>query len=166
MNLVFLDIETSGLDPNYHEPIEVGYCWPGVSKSFSIPFDESRADPKALEVNEWGKRKFAPMYGHHQACEELKKYLSGAQVVANNVAFDLAFLSAFMRRNGYEPPWHHSGIDLKSLVAGRMGVSPALVSTSMIIRHFKLPNNRAHTALGDAVWNMQVYKALKLWEAE
>lgn len=163
--LWFLDIETSGLDPNYHEPIEVAYInQQGRFEEFSLPFDEGKADDTALEVNGWGKRKFARQLSHEAACALMASTLEGAIIVSNNVAFDVSFLEAFMRRNHFDPPWHYSNIDLKSLVAGRLGVSPLQVSTSSIIKHTGVTNPSAHTALGDAEWNLNVYNKLKLWE--
>ena len=175
----FLDIETSGLNPYYHEPIEV--AWVDLDHteqdvSFSLPFDPLNAEDKALEVNGWGNRTFAPRLRHSDAVPLITKALEGQTLVGNNIAFDVAFLSAYLYRHRAEPTWYHSGFDLKSLVAGHMGVSPALVTTDRIIHHFGLAPQRFvrdhsvhrevvkyHGALYDAKWNRQIYELLGLW---
>jgi len=172
----FIDIETSGLNPYYHEPIEV--AWVDLDHtvpdiSFSLPFDPINAEEKALEINGWGNRPFATRVKHIDALRLLTEELRDEILVGNNIAFDLAFLSAYLRRHRREPTWYHSGFDLKSLVAGHMGVSPALVTTERIIQHFGLAPQRFvcakalkryHGALYDAKWNRHIYELLNLWE--
>lgn len=167
MGLVFLDIETNGLNPAYHQPIEVGWVTlDDVATEFSLPFDVDKSEAKALEVNGYGRRQFAQLLSPAQAVGIIRKELAGQTIVANNVAFDLSFLAAFLRKQGVltPPPWKHTGFELKSLVAGKLGVSPELVSTTTIVNHFKLEAIGKHTALGDARWNREIYLALQLYE--
>ena len=175
----FIDIETNGLNPYYHEPIEVAWVdldHTVTETAFSLPFDTIGSEEKAFEVNGWGNRAFAPRLKHSDAVPLITVGLRDEILVGNNIAFDMAFLSAYLRRHRREPTRHHSGFDLKSLVAGHMGVSPTLVTTEGIIRHFALAPQRFvrdrnepqgpvkyHGALYDAKWNRQIYELLNLW---
>jgi DNA polymerase III alpha subunit (gram-positive type) len=165
--LVFLDLETSGLDPAVHEAIEFGLVFEdGSDAAFSVAFDVERASPKALEVNGYGEREFAPALPWRTAAITLHGALKGAVVVGNAVHFDLAFTSAFIRRHSsLDPqPWDHRAVDLKSLAAGRIGIDPRKLTSGAIGRHFgePLPED-AHSALADAHWNRRLYNAMGLY---
>jgi DNA polymerase III alpha subunit (gram-positive type) len=171
-DLIFFDIETSGLDPFKHDVIEFGYVIErkGVvmdEQEFSVPFDLSLASEEALEVNGWGKRQFAPRIEIGAAVAWLLLDFQDATMVVNSLQFDLTFTSVFLHR--YAPadanptPWSHRGVDLKSVTAGKLGLAPHLLTTGAIKRHFNLKQTAAHTALGDAWFNHDWYHALELW---
>ncbi len=166
--LVFLDIETTGLDPFYHEVIEVGMIiadLDGTESSriaFSMPFNQFRADAKALEVNGYGVREFAPFMEQDEGAKEVARATDGRIVVGNNVQFDLIFLRFHLKRHGLEPMWHYAPIELKSLIAGVMNLAPPW-STSMLTDRLGVPMPKdRHSALVDAQWNRDAYAALKL----
>ncbi len=163
---VVVDIETSGLDPAVHEVIEVG----GVDNTgwefeFSLPFDQSKAEEKALEVNGWGKRPFAPEISHANAVATLSGIFSHPNplIVASPAHFDVGFLEALFRSQGSRPPWsHRSVIDLKSYACARLGVLTDF-KNSEIARLFDIERDEdedEHTALGDARWTARIWHAL------
>ena len=167
-DLVFFDIETSGLDPFWNEVIEFGYVIERdgdlISEAYSVPFDMEHADEQALEINGWGKREFAPVISTFAAAQRLWSDLRDATMVVNSLQFDLTFTSVFLSRQGAKPsPWDHRGVDLKSVTAGKLGIAPNLLTTGAIKRHFNIPQSGEHTALGDAWFNYEWYKALGLW---
>jgi hypothetical protein len=55
--LAFIDIETTGLDPDAHEIWEVALITPnGLESVWQFPIDEIRADPIALDIGGyWGR---------------------------------------------------------------------------------------------------------------
>ena len=170
-DLVFLDLETSGLDPVEHEPIEFGIVGPDTFEwTFSVPFDLGKASPEALEVNGWGAREFAPPWGSGtpiEAAVSLHSHLSGRVLVGNGVHFDAAMVREFIRRHApalNPAPWDYRLVDLKSLAAGRIGVDPRDLSTAAIGRHFGVPlPDDAHTAIVDARWNRDLFYAMGLY---
>lgn len=173
-DLAFLDVETTGLDPQRHELLEVAAYIVGNPRSasprrfdvvhFSLGIDEARANPDALKINRYYQRyedlRLSRM-PRLSAAKHVAASLKGVTVVGNNVAFDLAFLSAFLGEHGHDPrPWHYSTLDLKAYVAGRAGMPyPASTATIAEVAGVPLPDD-AHTALADAQWNYDVYKAL------
>ena len=187
--LVAVDVETTGLDPVKHELIEVGLVFrtgqdpsdadaPTREESFSLAFDVEAADPKALEVNGYGKRNFARLVNPVYAAGFLRSILDDAHLVGKNPQFDGAFLAAFIAKAGPHtktPPWHHRMVDVGTLAWGWYnGVelggrnedpltedfwdTPPNVEQTAKLLGVPLPEGDAHTALGDARW---AFKAME-----
>lgn len=106
--LVYLDIETTGLNPDLHEVWEVAYAVEDEPiQSFVLVHDLATADPQALELNGYYRRGWR--VPNEDADMELKKVLAGNTVVGANPSFDTEFLRA---RWG-TAPWHHRKIDVE-----------------------------------------------------
>lgn len=162
-HLVAVDLETSGLDPAIHEIIEVGVVWrmPGrldtATMEFALQFDESRADPKALEVNGWGKREFGPTVDKQWAREFLMELLDDAHVVGKNPIFDLSFLQRFLLLKTGEKPWHHRTVDIGAVCMGRFRLlDPPNTEAVESLTGIRIPENKRHSALADAQWAWDV----------
>jgi hypothetical protein len=161
--LVFVDVETTGVDPMKDEVIEVALVdLDGHSEEFSLSFNESRANSEALEINGWGKRPFPPRYFDSQASETLLRWFGYVDVVpdgedfpstkssldwerkekiglvAKHAHFDAGFLSAFLGRAGcfMTAPWTKHVYDLPSLICGRLGISPVLYNSESAEQFF------------------------------
>lgn len=178
--IVFLDIETTGLDPRRHQILEVAMIVRGTefpddkTINFSLPIIESLASPKALEVNRYHERRDQLRKDRlHPILAEnvLRDALAGAVVVGNNPQFDLRFIEQWFAANTWRAddaerddgatPWHYHPVDLKALVAGRMGMGPPPWSTSDIAREAGVPLPEGyHSAAVDAAWNRDVYDAV------
>lgn len=120
MTLVFLDTETTGLDPQRHEIWELAYAVDDSDIRGGVVYHALRnADPTALRLNGYHDRVYPQKFADMQALEEgLRKALDGATVVAANPAFDTAFLRA---RWGVTP-WHHRLWDIEAFAAGVLGL--------------------------------------------
>jgi DNA polymerase III epsilon subunit-like protein len=134
--LVFVDTETTGLDPRRHEVYEIS-----MTKVTSVDYEpedaESRdywIEPRQLQHAESGALQVGRFYerrdkldervtGNLVNSEELRvltameiaRFTEGCHLVGAQVHFDAGFLNAFLRQNGACPAWHHRLIDVESL---------------------------------------------------
>jgi DNA polymerase III alpha subunit (gram-positive type) len=115
-DLIFLDIETTGLDPNRHQVWEIAYAVnDGPIECEVVAHSLAFADPKALEINGHTDRcnviTHSPAgYLGHDFEAKLEAALTGNTIIGANPAFDTAFLAARWRL----APWHHRMIDIES----------------------------------------------------
>lgn len=120
MTYVYVDTETTGLDPDRHEVWEIAYAVDdGPIRSGVVLHSLRHADPMALDMNGyWGRTKdVAP-----ESCMEVETVLRGAfrpgmTLVGANPRFDAAFLRA---RWG-EEPFHYRLLDVEAYAMGALG---------------------------------------------
>lgn len=153
----FIDIETNGTNYNYHEAIEIGIVVGKEEFECSLPFQLSRSNPKALEVNGWGKREFAPLMHPQDAVAQIWSLTQDCYLVGQNVRFDERFVESLMRAHGIVPEWNFRLVELSSLVAGVQGLMPPIRS-SEITAITGIENKYKHTALGDAKWDRDIFQ--------
>lgn len=172
---VAVDIETSGLDPDWYDIIEVGLVVEtdtGVDRiEFSLPFDLSSADDRALEINGYGQRAFAPRVDDVAKQVGLTyPLLDGVHIIGKNPSFDVGFLKPLFQNHGYmNPPWHHRLIDVGMLAWGWYNAFGEVTQTwqeyppnSECVAELvgvPLPTTR-HTALADAEWAYDVFRKI------
>jgi DNA polymerase III alpha subunit (gram-positive type) len=163
--LAFVDLETSGLDPLTHEIIEAAVIVDEdgvVTAEFecSLPFDEAKAHPRALEVNGWGKREFPPQMKPSEAAARIAALTDGAFFVGNCPWFDDAFLKALFRQHDVAPSWHYHLVDVENLIAGKLGLVPPWDSETVSAAvGIPVPADQ-HGAMPDARWSRDLYRAV------
>ncbi|PXY20851.1 3'-5' exonuclease [Prauserella muralis] len=161
-DVVFLDTETTGLDPLRHEVWEVAYAVnDGPIVTAYLPHSLRTADPAALEMNGYWDRApvgMSPCFGA-LADVELRRALTGVTVVGSNPAFDTAFLRA---RWGVAP-WHYRLLDVATYAMPVLGYDrPASLKTvtdAVRANGFEVPEPD-HSAAGDVETLRAVYSAL------
>jgi DNA polymerase-3 subunit epsilon len=162
MTLVFLDTETTGLDPQRHEIWELAYAVDDGDIHGGVVYHSLRsADPTALRLNGYHDRVYPQKFSEMQALEEgLRKALDGATVVGANPAFDTAFLRA---RWGVTP-WHHRLWDIEAYAAGVLGLDKlagnAGVADLLRDRGFDIPKPD-HSAAADVAATRASFYALR-----
>lgn len=182
-NLVFLDLETTGLDPHVHEILEVAFIVRNPEPSptatdmlettfhFALNINERHADERALEVNRYWERwkkpvnegGFPAVQTDEWAAGVFLNHLRDAIIVGNNVQFDVRFIERFLLDCGCATitPWFYHPVDLKALVAGTFNLGEPPWSTREIAEAARVPIPAdAHSALVDARWNRDVYDAV------
>lgn len=161
--LVFVDCETTGLDPSRHEVYEIAAICDGEETLHAwLPVDVGAADADALRISGYYEREPpAGMLQHPKtAAEQLARLTSRAHLVGINPAFDAAFLREFLRRHGYAPAWHYHLVDCLALAAGHLGLAPPWDSDELA-RRLGVPElGVRHTALADAEWARHIYRAV------
>lgn len=158
--VVFLDTETTGLDPALHEVWEIAYAiGDRPIASGVIPHSLQTADPDALAMNGYASRGMG-VTPDPWLDVELKRLLAGATIVGSNPAFDTAFLRA---RWGVAP-WHHRLIAVESMAFGIFGYDKpkglAAVSADLRERGHEIPEPD-HTAAGDVAALRATFNALR-----
>lgn len=128
--LVFVDTETTGLDPARHEVYEIALEKTNDSGDlitghhiWIAPRQLQNAEPGALQVGRFYER--FPERGwvstdeeRFASAREIAAFTEGCYLVGANPAFDAGFLNAFLRESGVCPAWHHRLIDIESLAVG------------------------------------------------
>lgn len=172
MSIVSLDLETTGLDERIHEAWEVAlvddmggvHCW-----QFPLRKRFMDTSPEALNIGGFHERYVvergwcvtpfaASRYDPELVAEIIAKRLEGVTLMGCAIQFDMRFLAELLRAYDVEPTWHHRALDLGSYAAGVFDKPEPMSSKTM---QEIVPNHDAHTALGDARWNWQMYHYLR-----
>lgn len=162
--LVFLDLETTGLNPTRHQVWEAAYAVgvDGDVQTSFLPHGLENADPAALHFNNYVVRAAQTQMDMSKALMfegAFKAALQGATVVAANPAFDMAFLFA---RWG-EAPWHYRLLDIEAYAMPLLGYDrPQGLNT--IVKDLRERGHEIytpdHTARADVLCLRDCYKAL------
>lgn len=161
MSLVFVDLETGGLDPYSHPIIEVGALVEPEGKviHFSLPVDLGRCAISALQVNRYVERYDDLVEierDPEEGAAEIAEALEGNVLVANNAVFEAAFLREFLSSHSFELGWHYRPVDTGALVAAKYGIAPPwstrklLAEAGLSVEGLGVPLEERHTALADA----------------
>ncbi|MEK7505003.1 MAG: 3'-5' exonuclease [Patescibacteria group bacterium] len=176
-NLAFIDLETTGLDPEKHEIIELACLLakqipnPGKGPKLELIEEfEFKIKPKHLETAE---QMALNKNGYNDAdwlfaadLEQVLKTLSdkavGASMVAHNVTFDWNFLNKAFSTTGIPNKMHYHRIDTMSMAFTKLYHDDRAQAFSLgaLADFFGLKNDRAHTALADIRTTFELYKKL------
>jgi DNA polymerase III epsilon subunit-like protein len=174
-DIVFLDIETMGLDPV--APIwefaairrEVNGCWCCDTKvEFFIQHDPAHwlDDPNWPDSfkQDYLARFDETAIPEQDAADIIASYVAdGAIVHASNPAFDMERIQILLERNKMTPGWDYHPKDIPSLVEGYLSAKGRLpeerwTSNSLSTALGVDPADYArHTALGDCLWTLAQY---------
>jgi len=142
--LCFLDLETTGLEPERHQIYEIGLVVRDPVSSdkdlewtWWLPVDLGRADPNALKVGRFFERRpnqsrtwtgalqWAPdeagkveEVALDDVASSVMELTAGAHLVGAVPSFDAAFLAYFLRDHRCCPAWHYHLVDVEALAAG------------------------------------------------
>lgn len=165
-NLIFLDTETTGLDPDRHDVWEIGLIRGDTGEEIIwhlIP-DLSKADPNALRLTDYYKRVNGPHWAwtdRKHVIKRLAELTAGKHLVGAVPSFDANFLERLLRANSYAPAWHYHLVDVEALMAGKLGIEPPWDTKAMSeLMGIPLGRFRQHEALEDARWAKAIYEAV------
>ena len=164
--IVFLDIETTGLDPDRHSMWELAliardddgdheYHW-------QLPVDLATADAAALRISRYYDRcqtlggeilQLEPVAATGETVTKLARLvahiLDGATLVGAVPSFDAGFIEKWLRTNGSCPTWHHRLRCVETLTAGHLR-NPKIGGLAHCCQALSITQEGEHTALGDA----------------
>jgi len=180
-DVVWLDCETTGLDPSRHVPWEIGLIVDDHEYLWQLDLTDSemsQADPMALKIGKFYERPRSPTIvgvdSRQWFANRLVTTIGRRHIVGAVPTFDDRFVGDFCRRQARPPIWHHHLIDIEALMVGYLAAlvrqHPDDVSTRERIQPpWKSDElSRAiginpsdfdrHTALGDARWAKAIYE--------
>jgi DNA polymerase III subunit epsilon len=117
--LIFVDIETTGLDRDRHQIVEI--AWAALIGPINVVRPRHTlafAQPEALQVNRYYARQ---LWKRPSSADEISRFILDARdstVVAANPAFDCGFLQSHFGH----APWHYRLSDIESFAAGVLGL--------------------------------------------
>jgi oligoribonuclease (3'-5' exoribonuclease) len=188
VSVVFVDTETTGLDPEHHEVWDIALIEEdGTEHEWHLrPHSLHDADETALRLTRFYERveeagvreetieegypkrartvqrpRFWTRASAHQIAGEIATLTAGQHIVGAVPSFDARFLAKLLRSEGLAPAWHYHLIDVETLIAGRLGLRPPLNSEDLSRAIGVEPQLfDRHTALGDARWVRAQYEAV------
>jgi hypothetical protein len=178
--LVFLDTETTGLDPDRHQIWDLAFIRDDVEHEYRFEPDLTKADPMALKIGRYYERTLELDWKWNGRAErvpdtaaEIARLLYGRHIVGAVPSFDDGFLKRFMLANGQAvSTWHYHLIDVEALAVGFLAnreshdegapmPSPSWKSDELSNALGVDPDEfDRHTALGDARWVKSQYEAV------
>jgi len=181
--LVFVDVETTGLDPNKHEVIEIAVVFDGsvfesdalwaahlryIEPNLAVwhtrirPVRIQDADPRALEVNRYQPQDWADAPTAAEVIRVVESLLTKAGanpvIAGHNVSFDRSFLDAMLQEAGSSLRVSYHVVDTVTLCYAHL-VPMGLESLSLdaVRRFLGIPTEGSHAALKDALDARTVY---------
>ena len=177
-SLLFIDTETGGLDPRRHSLLSLGLVvgdGPVVVNSLEVLI---RHEPFVVSAGGMAVNRIdlvqhaAAALEPAMALEVINVFLDQhfphrckpITLAGHNVPFDQAFLGAFLAGLGQtlEPRFSHRVVDTHSLAAalrdaGKLPMEN--LGSSALFAHFgiQVPEEKRHTALGDALATFELY---------
>lgn len=169
-NLAFIDLETTGLDPEKHEIIEIGALIVKQPELKIIdeldikvkPLHIETADPEALRINGYRESDWLFAADLAQAIKLLAEKTENAVMVAQNVAFDWSFLNKAFRKTEIINKMHYHKLDLISIAYAKLYKDEKLERYNLreLARFFEVENEKAHSAMSDIRTTFEIYKKL------
>ena len=184
-NLAFIDIETTGLNPDKHEIIEIGCVLVKQERDKEgLPQAQSRgafsfeiieefelkvkperiedAEPEALRINKYDPGAWIFAYTLEEAMKILSDKTKDSIMVAHNIAFDFSFINKAFQTTGVENKMHYHKLDTLSMAFAKLHNKDDVdrFSLASLGKYFGIENKQAHTALSDARAAFEVYKKL------
>lgn len=170
--LAITDVETTGLDHELHEIIEIGLVV-ADQKSLKVldewsvkikPRKIKTAAEPALKVAGYNKLDWLKAVSLREAMEVYSKKTKNAVFVAQNSFFDWAFLSQAFKETGVEDHIDYHRVDLFTVGWSRSRELHGLKKFTLkeMCRHFNIePEPTPHRALNGARKALEVLRKLK-----
>jgi DNA polymerase-3 subunit epsilon len=170
--LAFVDIETTGFDPNKQEIIELGVVIAKMNGDKLEIVDQldlkiapkhiENAEAGALRVNGYNEADWLFAIDLETAMKTFVKKTEGAIFVAHNVTFDYGFIDANLKRLGIENKLHFYILDTVSVAFSilRQNDDMGKISLRALCEKYGVENKKAHSAYADALATYEVFKKL------
>lgn len=166
MGLLFIDTETTGLDPETDQLIEIAYAYldDPEPRTLILPHDRNNVSPEAARVNHYYERGLGDST-RWATLEQLLEFeydlIAGETLVGANIGFDESFLA----KEFPSKKWHYRKLDIESMAYQAFGFPEKVPGMKDIHRElnvmgFDIPEPD-HTAAGDVRALVASFNALK-----
>ena len=162
--IIFLDCETTGLNPDKHEILSIGAVKEDGTtfECKVIPLHIKEADPKALEINGYKKEDWDEAFFLPHALQLLNDFVGTDMpyFMAYNASFDLSFLEKAYRDCNLPWPFHYHKLDLLTLAWSKLPAESSLSLKNVCLALSIEPEPAIHGALNGTQKAYEVYKKL------
>jgi len=174
-NLAFIDLETTGLNPERHEIVEIGILLvkqiarPGLPNELEVidrlelkvkPEHLETADPEALRINGYNEAEWIFAVSLDQAMKAVAEKTAEAIMVAQNIAFDWLFLEKAFVKTGVPNRMNFRRLDLISMALAKTWGDTKLerYGLQFLCEYYGVKNDKAHTALADIQATYEIFR--------
>jgi DNA polymerase III subunit epsilon len=172
--IAFVDIETTGLDPEKQEIIELGVVITKMKDGALVVTDQidlkvqpkhiETAEPQALRVNGYNDADWLFAVSIEEAMKSFVEKTDGAIFTAHNVTFDYCFIEQTLKQLGMTHNLHYHKLDTISLAFGILhndaDADVNRFSLQKLCEYYNIENKKAHSAFADAYATYEVFKKL------
>lgn len=175
--IAFVDTETLGLHPDRHAIWEVALVLYDPDADEVTDCHEwqptltdeelAQGDPIGMEIGRFAQRRLKPegQTPKYDMVREFIELTDGAHLAGAVVSFDEERLRRLADRLYLRHCWHYHLIDVEAVAVGALaarGVAPSLPWKSDALGEalgVGIDEEDRHTAMGDAMWALQMYRA-------
>ncbi|MBA4044178.1 MAG: DNA polymerase III subunit epsilon [Erythrobacter sp.] len=169
---ISVDIETAGPIPGEFSMLTIGACdayrpdrtFECALKPTSQNFDEDALQVTGLSLERLGREGLDPVEAMssfaewiHGICEEAATPV----FVGFNAPFDWSFVNYYFHRYAGGNPFGFTALDVKALYMGATGSSWSETSSKQIAKKLKPRSSGDHTALHDALYQAELFRAVR-----
>lgn len=169
-DLVFVDLETTGLNPEIHEIIEVGILVVdgrrlGIKKRYYSkvkPNSLETADKYSLKKSGYRKRLWKNANNLQKVVNKIAKIAPGGMLAGWNVSFDELFIGHAFKKFKIKNPFDHHKIDVCVLAYKHFFNSESMTRLGLrnIAEKFGIKMSKHHDAMGDIEATFEIFKLL------
>ncbi len=170
--LAFIDVETTGLNDDVAEIIELGVVIAKLKDGELVVTDQldlkihpkhlETAEPAALRINGYNEADWMFAVTLEDAMKSFAEKTDGAIFVAHNVTFDYGFIDQAFKKTGIENKMHYHKIDTIALAFGVLINNDDMNKFSLkaLTEYYGIENKKAHSAFADAYATYELFKKL------
>lgn len=169
--LIFLDLESTGLEVQKHEILEIGALKVEPKKPFKIlaelnlkvkPEHIEKANKAALKIVGFAPEKWENAVSLKEALDQLDKFAEEGVLVGYNVTFDWAMLDKSYYSLGRYDPFYYHRIDVLTMAYYKLFSKRSVqrFSLGQAAKFFNIIPQNKHQALDDARTTYLVFKKI------